>query len=155
MSFQEEWVLPKPVETYSSVDLVRRVRGLLPDGLRVGISGRADNRTIQIDLPAQQVDVVGAKLSKRDGQLDWNWRGEVDPPSSGDVYELLIDVVDDERPLLRIASNDGENRQGWPIVFSIASSLAEELGAIPEEEAQPPNDRIPMFIEPDKSSKPN
>ena len=45
-----------------------------------------------------------------------------------------VDFVDDEHPLIRIYSNDGDNRDAWPIVFSIASSLAEDLGAV----ADPP-----------------
>jgi hypothetical protein len=156
MSFQEEWVLPQPVDSYSSDDLLRRVRGLLPDGIEITISGESDNRTIHVSFATTAVEAIAAKLSKRDGQLDWDWRGDMDPPRpDGDVYDVHVDIVDDERPILRIYSNDGENRQAWPLAFSIAASLAEDLGAIPEEDAPPPSDRIPMFVEPGKASKPN
>ena len=156
MSFQEEWVLPQPVESYSSNDLLGRVRGLLPDGIAITISGEPDDRTIHVNFAATEVDAIAAKLSERAGQLDWDWRADMDPPrSDGDVYDVHIDIVDHQRPILRIYSNDGANRQAWPLVFSVAASLAEDLGAIPEEEAPPPSDRMPMFVEPGKTSKSN
>jgi len=154
MSFHEEWVLPQPVESYASDDLLGRVRSLLPDGIAIAISGEPDSRTIQVNFATAEVDIIAVTLSKRDGQLDWDWRADMDVPrSDGDVYDVHLDIVDDERPILRIYSNDGENRQAWPLVFSIAASLAKDLGAIPEEEAPPPSDRIPMFIEPGKAGR--
>jgi hypothetical protein len=156
MSFQEEWVLPNPVESYSNDDLLNLVRKLLPEGVAVTISGEPDDRAIHVEFPTTHIEVIAEKLSQRDGQLDWDWRDEIDPPlQGGATYDVHIDLVDDDRPILRIYSNDGENRAAWPLVFSIASSMAEDLGAIPEEDAPPPSDRIPMFIEPGKRSKPN
>ncbi len=135
MSFEEAWFLPKPVTTYSSDDLVARVRALLPAGVQVSVHGESDDaRAITIDFPASLVDAIAAKLSAREGQLDWDWRDDLDPPREGDAYSVDVDFVDDEHPLIRIYSNDGDNREAWPIVLSIASSLAEDLGAIAEED---------------------
>ncbi|NOU33871.1 MAG: hypothetical protein HOO96_38755 [Polyangiaceae bacterium] len=156
MSFQEEWVLPQPVESYSDEDLLGRVRALLPEGTSVEVSGDPDCRTIRVDFQVADVDAIAEKLATRPGQLDWEWREDFDPPrGGGQDYNVHVDIVDDERPILRIYSNDGENRQAWPLVCAIASSLAEELGGIPEDEAPPPSDHIPMFIEPKKVQKPN
>lgn len=153
MSFQEEWVLPEPVENYSSEHLLAIVRSLLPEGPVVTISGLHRCRTLRVDFPVHAVDRIAAKLSKRPGELDWDWHDDMDPPREGRMkYDVHIDVVDDERPIVRIYSNDGQNREAWPIVLSIASSLATELGAIPEEDAPPPSDRFPLFIEPGKRS---
>ncbi len=156
MSFEEEWVLPQPVESYTDEDLVRQVRALLPEGIRVQVSGDPDCRTIRVDFCVADVDAIAETLAARPGQLDWEWREELDPPrDGGQDYNVHIDIVDDERPILRIYSNDGENRQAWPLLCAIASSLSDELGGIPEEEAPPPSDRLPMFIEPKKVQKPN
>jgi len=153
MSFEEAWVLPHPVESYSDGDLLGRVRGLLPDGLAIEITGEPDERTLSIEMPTNRVDSIAEKLARRDGQLDWDWRGEVEtPPRGADAYVTHIDIVNDDRPLLRIYSNDGDNRQAWPLVFSVAASLAEQLGATPLDDAPPPSDSLPMFIEPGKTS---
>ncbi len=137
MSFEEAWVLPKPVESYGTDDLIARVRALLPEGVTISAFGDVD-RAITVEFPATLVDAIAAKLSARDGQLDWDWRRELDPPRKGDRYRVDLDVVDDERPLIRVASNDGDNREAWPLVFSIASSLAEDLGAVDAEDEIPP-----------------
>jgi hypothetical protein len=163
MSFQEEWILPEPVETLASDDLVARVRLLLPDDVLVSIRGQGDDRTIDIVFEADRVEAIASKLSAREGQLDWEWRADMDPPmNDGTSYDVHIDIVDDKGPTLRIYSNDGANRAAWPIVFSIASSLAEQLGALADEDSPPSSDRIPIFIEPPGagrgrggSSKPN
>jgi len=154
VSFQEEWVLPASVQSYADDDLLRRVRRLLPDDMAVRISGQPSCRTITVDLAESEVQAVASKLEAR-GQLAWDWRDDMEPPRSGDAYDLHIELVDDGRPILRVYSNSGENRRAWPLAFSIAEGLADDLGAIPEEDAPPPSDRIPLFIEPGKTSKPN
>lgn len=158
MSFEEAWVLPKVVSNYADADLVSRVRDLFPPkaGIQVRISGELSCRSIRVDVPLAEVEAVADKLAARPGELDWDWRAEMDPPDDedDDVYALYIDIVDDDYPLIRIYSNEGSNRAAWPLLFSIASSLADELGAIPEEDAPPRSDHIPMFIEPGKP-KPN
>jgi hypothetical protein len=155
MSFGEEWVLPHPVETYSDADLVARVRALLPAGISVALVGANDARALRVMFRPVDVDAIAAKLSSREGQLDWKWRHEMDPPRNADAYTIQLDIVDDEGPVLRVHSNDEHNREAWPIAFSIASSLAEDLDA---EDAFDPfeMDRIPMFIAPRKlPEKPN
>lgn len=156
MSFQSQWVLPEPVQAYGDAALLSRVKALLPEGIALSISGPPEMRTIRARLPVVRVDEIAAKLATREGELGWDWRRDMDPPrSGGDSYDVHIDFVDDDRPILRICSSDGENRAAWPLAFSIASSLADDLGGIPEDEATPPSDRFPMFIEPGKRSKPN
>lgn len=141
-------MLPQPVESYANEELVVRLRANLPVGIAVQISGTTECRTLHVAFSVEQVEGIAKKLSSRDGQLDWDWRGDLEPPRDGDAYEVEIDVAHDERPLLRVYSNDGNNREAWPLVFSMASSLAEDLDAIPEEDAPPPSDRIPLFIAP-------
>lgn len=47
-------------------------------------------------------------------------------------------------------SNDGHNRDARPVVVAVAACLASKLGGVPEEDAEPPSDRIPPFIDPSK-----
>ena len=154
MSFGEEWVLPCGVETYSDEDLVAKVRGLLPAGTVVALLGENDARAVCVTFPASDVESIAAKLASREGQLDWEWRRDMDPPRDGETYTVQIDIVDDQGPLVRVHSSDESNREAWPIAFSIASSLAEILGATSSDDA-PISDAFPMFIEPGRTSKPN
>lgn len=156
MSFEECWILPPAVAPFSDEEWHQRVRALLPQEVEITVSGDLEDRSIRVELPLALVEAVASTLATREGQLQWDWRAELDPPRGDrDRYTLSIDLVTDERPILRIYSNDGDNRAAWPIVFSIASSLAEEVGGIPEEDFPAPSDRIPMFVEPTKASDPH
>jgi len=150
MSFAEDWVLPNPAESYSTDDLLARLRKLLPVGVVATASGDTVRRTFHVTFAVAQVEAVAQMLSSRPGQLAWDWRAELEPPRFGLDYVVHLDVLEDERPILRASSNDGENRAAWPLVSSMASSLAEDLGAVPEEDAPPPSERLPLFIEPGK-----
>lgn len=159
MSFSEEWVLPEPVGAYASEALVAQVAAIVAGSAEVAIRDAGDARALTISFGAAQVEALASKLAERPGQLDWDWRADLDPPRrGGSRYVVQIDVVHDDPPLLRIDSNVEENRAAWPILFSIASSLAEELGVAPDEEAPPSSDELPIFIEPGRrggESKPN
>ncbi len=155
MSFREAWVLPLPLPSYEPTEVLARVRKLLPAGLAVDLTGH-EHRTLRITFTTADVDVLAAHLARRPGQLDWDWRDELDPPlADGVTYDVFVTLVHDGYPLVRIDSNDGENRQAWPLVFSIASSLAEDLDAVPEESMPPTSAHYPPFIVPGGSTKPN
>ena len=139
MSFEEAWVLPRSAASYASEELLARVRAMLPAATEIAVEGDADDdRTIRVTFEETDAERVGASLARRSGQLDWDWKSDLDPPLFRDdgLYEVAIDVVQDaERPLVRVYSNDAENRAAWPLAFAIASTLAEDLGAVPEEDA--------------------
>jgi hypothetical protein len=153
MSFQQEWVLPRPVEAYSNEALIGQVRRWLPTDAIVEVTGVPSDRTLSVRFATTDVESIADGLEQ---YLFEDWQRDLDPPRHSDgSYLLHIEVVDDERPILRIYSNEGDNRQGWPILAAIASGLAEALGGVPEDEAPEPSDKIPMFIAPGKASKPN
>ena len=134
MGFGEEWVLRQRVDSYSSEDLRTRVAAILPRGVAVKVTWRRSSRMISVTFRADAVESIAAKLASRPGQLDWDWRGDMEPPADGATHEVLVELVNDELPLVRVSSTDGGNRQAWPIAFSIASSLAEDLGCLSDDE---------------------
>lgn len=145
MSWQEDWVLPHSVESLLDAEILEKVRAILPASVELKlVNEEPAYRIVLATFAPDAVELVAAKLSERDGQLDWDWRADMDPPPHGvSVYKLHVELVDDERPILRVCSNDGTNREAWPLAFSLCSSLAEELGAIPEEDAPPPSSSEP------------
>ena len=154
MSVSEAWVLPLPLPSYEPAALLTRVRALLPAGTAVDLVGH-DRRTVRVTFTVADAEAIGAHLGRREGQLDWDWRADLDPPlADGETYDLFVALVHDGYPLVRIDPRDGENRQGWPLVFSLASSLAEELGAVPAEEMPPASDHLSLVRVPGKL-KPN
>jgi len=71
-------------------------------------------------------------------------RRDLDPPE-GEHYNVTLDVVapdnenNEPRPFVRIYSNDGDNRDAWPVVHDIGLALAMRLGMIDEDDqAEPP-----------------
>ena len=150
MSFGEEWVLRQRVDSFSTDDLRARVAALLPEGVALKVTGKRSRR-IQVTFGADAVETLAAKLASRPGQLDWDWREDMEAPSGGS-YEVLVELVKDELPLVRVSSNDGNNRQAWPIAFAIASSLAEDLGVLSDDEEARVKEGVPMFIEPGRGS---
>ena len=133
MSFGEEWVLRQRVDSFSNDDLRARVAAILPEGVTLKVTGKRSSRTIQVTFGADAVETLAAKLASRPGQLDWDWRKDIEAPPGGS-YEVFVELVKDELPLVRVSSNDGDNRQAWPIAFAIASSLAEDLGVLSDDE---------------------
>lgn len=144
MSVTEAWVLPLPLPSYEPGEVLARVRALLPAGTAVDAVGH-DRRTVRVTFTVSEVEAVAAHLARREGQLAWDWRADLDPPlADGQTYDLFVALVHDGYPLLRIDPRDGENRQGWPLLFSLASSLAEDLGAVPAEEMPPESDHLSL-----------
>jgi hypothetical protein len=129
MSFEEEWILPKAIEHYRDEDVLGFVRTILPPSIAATISGPTEHRVIGVVFSTSDVAALSARLTEL-GELDWDWEGDLEPPSEGDRYSVAIELVHDEVTKLRIASNDDDNRAAWPLVFSIAASLSVDLDAL-------------------------
>jgi hypothetical protein len=131
MSFEEEWILPKPIEHYRDDDVLGFVRKILPPSIGATLSGPTEDRVIRIVFATTDVPALSAQLTEL-GELDWDWEDDLEPPSDGDRYTVVIELVHDEVTKLRVSSNDDDNRAAWPLVFSIAASLSLDLDALIE-----------------------
>jgi hypothetical protein len=129
MSYEEEWILPKPIEHYRDEDVIGFVRTILPPSIAATISGPTEDRVIRVVFSTSDVAALSARLTEL-GELDWDWEDDLERPSEGDRYSVAIELVHDEVTKLRIASNDDDNRAAWPLVFSIAASLSVDLDAL-------------------------
>lgn len=138
MSFGEEWHLSVSVDEIEDDGLFARVDELLPGGLTVTILGEPAARTIRLEFRPDQVDALAEALAPPMGQLDAQWRTDLDPPRFGASYAVAIDVLVDEDgdSIVRIDSNDAENRQAWPLVWAIAAGLADALGEVDDEDVR-------------------
>jgi len=133
MSWEERWVLPHAIDTYEATDIAKKVGAMMPDGTEVtSVVDEDGDIIVRVSFSESELDSVGAKLAG-DGFLDWEWESEIDPPRHTEHYVVQIELKTDEQPLISVYSNDTENRAAWPLAFTIAARLAEELDAIEED----------------------
>ena len=152
MSFSEHFHLPNLVTSYDRTQVEEFVRSIVPSNTRVEV--RSDGAGDFCVLWAMAPNLVeeAAQLLGDSPQtwLNYEWRADMDPPQgtiedangrSADGYEMWVEFVDvtdetneDTGPeyLIRVSSNDGGNREAWPLAFALAGRLAEEFDALDE-----------------------
>lgn len=93
---------------------------------------------ISVVLRAARAENIPTLLGFDDRDLE-DVRRDLGPPE-GEHYNVTLDVVApdaDEPAIVRVYSNDGDNRDAWPVAHDIGLALAMRLGIV-DEDAEPP-----------------